>query len=134
MITTFFDPIPWDSMCSEGAGLAAARALQNSGLVESMAFGKVHFAQEPSKTEDSGTSTLQSRALTHTEWEGGELKAGCGPPVGPGSLWCQAPQPAQGPRPGQCGCHGKHPQLALSGLRPPSWCRKYSIPRKPWVE
>ena len=47
-----------------------------------MAFGKVHFAQEPNKTEDCAASTLRSRALTHTEWEGGELKAGCSPLVG----------------------------------------------------
>lgn len=127
MITPFFDPIPWDSMCSEEAGLAAARALQNSGLVESMAFGKVHFAQEPSKTEDSATSTLKSRALTHTEWEGGELKAGCGPPVGPGSLWCQAPQPAQGPQPGHVGatgsilkwlCRGSDPLRGVENIPP----------------
>lgn len=65
-----------------GGWPAAARALQNSGFVESMAFGKVHFAQEPNKTEDCAASTLRSRALTHTEWEGGELKAGCSPLVG----------------------------------------------------
>lgn len=80
-----------------------ARALQHSGLVESMAFGKVHFAQEPSKTEGSATSTLKSRALTHTEREGGEPTAG--PRVGPGSLCCQAPRPAQGPQPGPCVCN-----------------------------
>lgn len=53
------------------AGLATARALQNSSSVESMSFGKVHFAQEPSKTENFAASTLKSRALTHTECEGG---------------------------------------------------------------
>lgn len=41
-------------MCSGEASLTTARALQNSGSVESVFFGKVHFAQEPSKTEDYG--------------------------------------------------------------------------------
>lgn len=111
-----------------------ARALHNSGVVGSMAFGKVHFAQEPSKTGGSATSTLKSGVLTHTEREGGELEAGCSPPVGPGSLGCQAPRPAQGPQPGQCVCHGQRPQMAASGLRPHSWFRKAFVSKKPWVK
>lgn len=68
-------------------GLATARALQNSSSVDAMSFGKVHFAQEPSKTEDSAASTLKSRAVTHSEWEGGgsSSRQASAPQVGPGS-------------------------------------------------
>lgn len=45
-----WSPFP-GTVCAQ-AGLAAARALQNSDPVESVPFGKVHFAQEPRKTED----------------------------------------------------------------------------------
>lgn len=58
--------ILWSSfpgtVCAQEAGLAPARALQNSSSVESMSFGKVHSAQEPSKTEGLVASTL-SQAL-----------------------------------------------------------------------
>lgn len=100
-----WSPFP-GTVCAQ-AGLAAARALQNSGSVESMSFGKVHFAQEPRKTEDSAAGTLESRASHDSHQVGGrraELRAGHGPRVGPGSLRCQAPWPAQGPLLGQFVC------------------------------
>lgn len=86
-----WSPFP-GTVCAQ-AGLAAARALQNSGSVESMSFGKVHFAQEPRKIEDSAGGTLKPRASHDSYQVGGrraELRAGHGPRVGPGSLWCQA--------------------------------------------
>lgn len=58
MITTFFGPHIQDSVCCK-AGLTPARALQNSGSLESMFFGKVHFAQEPSKSGDCAVCALK---------------------------------------------------------------------------
>ena len=71
VITTFFGLHCLGQRVLREAGLATARALQNSSSVESTSFGKVRFAQEPSKTENFAASTLKSRALTHTEREGG---------------------------------------------------------------
>lgn len=116
-----WSPFP-GTVCAQ-AGLAAARALQNSGPVESVSFGKVHFAQEPRKTEDSAAGTLKPRASCDSQQGGGrraELRAGSALP------WAQAPsgarplgRPAPGPLLGQRVCCGQHPQLASSGLRPP---------------
>lgn len=98
--------------------------------VESMSFGKVHFAQEPRKTEDSAAGTLKPRASGDSHRVGGrraEPWAGHGPRVGPGSLWRQAPRGL----PSSC---GQHTQVASLGLRPPSLFRKHSVPKKPWIQ
>ena len=62
MITTFFGLHSLGQCVLREAGLAPARALQNSSSVESMSFGKVHSAQEPSKLKVSQPAHW-SRAL-----------------------------------------------------------------------
>lgn len=61
---------------TRAAGLTTAGVLQNSGSAESMSFGKVHFAQEPSEAGGSAASTLKSPGMTHTQREGGGQEAG----------------------------------------------------------
>lgn len=87
-----WSPLP-GTECAQ-ASLATARALQNSGSGESMCFGKVHFAQEPRKTEDAAARALKSRARRDSPSGREEGRAQgrpqLGPRVGPGSLRCQA--------------------------------------------
>lgn len=101
VITTFFGLHSLGQCVLREAGLAPARALQNSSSVESVSFGKVHSAQEPSKTEGLAASTLESSAVTHAEWEGG----------GPNSRQASAPRWAQA-------CSGARPLCQLKAL---SW-------------
>lgn len=101
---------PPGTVCAQ-AGPAAATSLQNSGTVESMCFGKIHFAQEPRKTEDSAASALKSRARRDSQ--SGREQSGL-----------RAAAASPGPRlplvPGPAACSG--PSLG-------QWCALGSTPR-----
>lgn len=130
-----WSPLP-GTECAQ-ASLATARALQNSGSVESMCFGKVHFAQEPRKTEDAAASALKSRArVTHRV---GGRRAGLRAGHSPALEWAQAPSGARplGQLEALCResvCCGQHPQRASPGLRLPSLFRRGSVPKEPWIK
>lgn len=136
VITTFFGFRSLGQCVLREAGLAPARALQNSSSVESMSFGKVHSAQEPSKTEGFVASTLESSAVTHAEWEGG----------GPGSrqasaprwAWARArsgarPLPTPGPAGTVCVLWGAS-SCDFVRAQTPSLVRKGSVPTELWIK
>lgn len=111
-----WSPLPGTACAQAGP---AARALQNS--VESVCFGKVHFAPEPRKTEDSAAGALESRARGDSPRGREEGRAPGRPRSSRGPRLPLVPGPSASSRPsaGTVCTPWAAPSEASSGLRPP---------------